>query len=90
MTQILDSGKDPEHILEDILGNMNLQILDKIPTAFVCSCDRKRVEKVLISLGKDELKAMANEGKPVELKCHFCNKAYEFSPDEVKSIIAAL
>ncbi len=86
MTQMLDEGMTPEGILTDILGQNGLQILDTIPTAFSCNCDRARVEKVVISLGKKEIKKMIDDGEPVELKCHFCNKAYEFTPDQLKTI----
>ncbi len=86
MTQMFEEGKTPEEILKDILGGNDLQILDTIPTQFICNCDRTRVEKVVISLGKKELSKMIDEGEPVELKCHFCNKAYQFTPDELKAI----
>ncbi len=86
MTQMFEEGKTPEDILKDILGDNDLQILDTIPTQFICNCDRTRVEKVVISLGKKELLKMIDEGEPVELKCHFCNKAYQFTPDELKAI----
>ena len=86
MTQMLDEGMTPEGILMDILGQNGLQILDTIPTSFSCNCDRARVEKVVISLGKKEIKKMIDDGEPVELKCHFCNKAYEFTPDQLKTI----
>ena len=90
MTQMLDDGKTPEDILADILGDWDLQILDTIPTRFTCNCDRQRVEKVVISLGREELKKMIDEGEPVELKCHFCNKAYEFSQDELLKLYKGL
>ena len=90
MTQMLDEGRTPEVILEDILGEWDLQILDSIPTRFSCNCDRKRVEKVVISLGRDELKKMIDDGEPVEFKCHFCNKAYEFSQEDLKRIYKEL
>lgn len=90
MTQLLDEGKSPEDILSDILGDSELLILDKIPTSFSCNCDRGRVEKVLISLGKKEIKKMIDDGEPVELKCHFCNKAYEFTIDELTAILKEL
>ncbi len=90
MTQMLDEGRTPEDILNDILGDSGLQILDKIPTQFKCNCDRERVEKVIISLGKEEIDKMIKEGEPVELKCHFCNKAYEFSPEELRKIYKRL
>lgn len=90
MTTLLDGGKSPEQILGEVFEGMELQILDKIPTAFSCNCDRERVEKVLISLGRKELKKMIDDGEPVELKCHFCNKGYDFSPEEIAKIYKSL
>ncbi len=90
MTQMLDDGKTPEAILNDILGEWDLQILDTIPTAFSCNCDRERVEKVVISLGREEIRKMIDDGEPVELKCHFCNKAYDFSQEDLQRIYNSL
>lgn len=84
MTDMLDQGMTPSDILEEILGSAGLQILDTIPTEFKCNCSRKRVEKVLASLGRTELQKMAAEGEPVEVRCSFCNKAYVFKPDELE------
>lgn len=86
MTTLLETGKSPEEILEDLFSDMNLNILDKIPTQFKCNCDKQRVEKVIISLGRDELRSIVDEGEPIELKCQFCNKAYNFSAQELKEI----
>lgn len=86
MTTMLEDGNTPEKILENILGDLGLNINDTIPTGFKCNCDKERVEKVVISLGRDELKEIVDEGKPIELKCHFCNKAYEFSVAELRDI----
>ena len=86
MTTMLEEGNTPEKILENILGDLGLNINDTIPTGFKCNCDKERVEKVVISLGRDELKEIVDEGKPIELKCHFCNKAYEFSVAELRDI----
>ena len=90
ITTLLDEGLTPEDILADILGDRKLTILDTIPAGFSCNCDRSRVEKVLISLGKEEIGKMAADNEPVELKCHFCNKAYKFMPDELEEILKKL
>ena len=83
-TSMLDAGKTPEDILNDILGDMDLNIMEKIPTRFKCNCDKKRVEKVIVSLGKSELDSIIADNEPIEVKCQFCNKAYEFTTDELK------
>ncbi|MEA4972301.1 33 kDa chaperonin [bioreactor metagenome] len=78
ITELLDRGETPETILEAVLGDMGLTITDKIPTEFYCSCTRDRVEKALISIGKDDLKNILEEDKKAELSCHFCNRKYNF------------
>lgn len=86
ITTLLDVGNTPEMILEYILGEFGLEINDKIPARFHCNCTKKRVEKALISVGKKEIQEMIQEGKPIEVNCHFCNQNYQFSVDELKEI----
>lgn len=88
ITSLLDAGKTPEMILTDILGDFNLEILDRIPAGFRCSCTRSRIEKVLISVGKSELKEMIEEGKTIEVNCQFCNKHYPVTVEEMKTLLA--
>ena len=61
--------------------------MDTMEVGFHCNCDKKRVEKALISIGKKELEELIAEGKAVELNCHFCNTNYVFEVDELKSIL---
>ena len=87
VTTMLNKGMTPEDILELILGQFGLEILDKLDTRFHCDCSREKVEKALISVGKKELNDMVQEGKPVEVKCHFCNTPYVFDMEELKNLI---
>lgn len=87
VTTMLDAGKTPEEILELLLGDMDLVINDKMETRFHCSCDKQRIEKALISVGEKELKDMINEGKPIEVNCHFCNTHYNFTVEELKELL---
>ena len=87
ITAILDAGKTPEEILTDILGEFGLEILSKMPVQFRCDCDRSRVEKAIISIGKKEIQDMINEGREIEVNCQFCNKHYKFSVDELEDML---
>jgi len=87
VTSMLSAGKTPELILEEILGDMGIHINDTMPVDFYCNCSRSRVEKVLISLGRKELTSMVNDGKPIELNCHFCNKKYVFDTEAIKQLL---
>ena len=79
VTDLLDAGKTPEEILELLLGDMGLRILDRLPASFSCNCDRQRVEKALISIGREELEKIIEEDGKANLHCHFCAKEYDFT-----------
>ena len=86
VTSMLDEGKTPEQILELILGDLNLEIMERVDTQFYCNCSKDRVAKALISIGKEVLEKMIEEGNEVELNCHFCNTNYIFSVEELKEL----
>ena len=87
MTAMLEEGLTPEGILELVLGEFGVEIMDRMNVSFQCNCSRERVEKVLLSLGKKELQELVDEGKEVELHCHFCNKRYVFPVEEVEELM---
>ena len=87
VTNLLEHGYTPERMLEYILGDFGVEITDKIPASFYCNCSKDRVKKAIISIGKKDLNEMIAEGKPIEVKCHFCNTAYTFSIEELKEIV---
>lgn len=87
VTSMLEEGKKPEEILENVLGEFGLEITGSLPVAFRCDCSRERVEKVLLSLGKNDRQELIDEGKDVELHCHFCGRNYVFSTEEIKNLI---
>ena len=88
VTRLLDAGNSPEMILEHILGEFGLEILDRMPTRFYCNCTKERVEKAIISIGRKEIQEMIDEGKGIEVNCHFCNKNYGFTVDELRDLLA--
>ena len=87
VTTMLEEGHTPESLLETLLKGFDIEINETIPTQFYCNCDKDRVEKALISVGRKELQEMIDEGKEIELNCHFCNRNYIFSVEELKSIL---
>lgn len=87
VTSMLENGLDPEGIINLILGGLDPEILDKMPVRFYCNCSKERVSKVLIAIGRKELDNIIEENEPIEVKCHFCNKAYNFTVDELKKLV---
>ena len=86
VTNLFEQGNSPEQILEILLQGLSCEITDKVPVEFYCNCDKKRVEKALISIGRKELQELIDEGKEIELNCHFCNTNYIFTIEELKKL----
>ena len=85
VTDMLSSGKTPEQMLETVLAGLNIDFKETYEACYKCDCSRDRVIKSLASLGKEDMDDIISDGKPVEVRCQFCNQAYEFAIDELKS-----
>jgi molecular chaperone Hsp33 len=87
ITELINKGMDIKEILELIFKDMDLKILNESMPLYKCDCSREKVIKALISIGKEELQKIYNDNKEEELQCHFCNKKYKFTHDEIGSIL---
>mgnify|MGYP004513204601 CR=1 FL=1 len=87
VTDFLDKGYTPEQMLEKLIGHLDLEITDTIPTQFYCNCSKERVEQAVASIGRKDIQEMINEGKDIEVKCHFCNTAYNYTVEDLKAIL---
>lgn len=86
VTQMLSDGMNAEDIAMKALEGLEPNVLDDFEVSYRCDCNRQRVERALVSLGKSELEELAKD-ENTEVKCHFCDKAYNFSSEEIKSLI---
>ncbi len=86
VTDELSSGKTIETLISDLLDGFSPEFNGRIPVSFVCNCSREKSERMLKSLPKNELQEMIDEGKDTEVVCHFCNRHYVFSPEELKAL----
>lgn len=87
VTNMLEAGMTPENILETILEGLEPVMTDRTETAFECNCSDKKIEKMLISLGKKELQAMIDDGETIEVNCHFCNKKYHVPVEKLQDLL---
>ena len=90
VSAILDKDDDPEHMLRQVMSDFDLKILETCPVESRCYCSRQRVERALISLGKDELRQILDEQGHCSMTCQFCDAVYDFSGDELKALIDSL
>lgn len=87
VTGMLEKGMTPEDILQYILGDLELEILDKTEVAFVCDCSKEKVSKALAAINKEDLQGIIDDGEDIEIKCHFCNKTYGYSVEEMEKML---
>ena len=86
VTTMLVKGMTPEEICRTVLDGFELEVLDDASPVYRCNCSRQRVEAALISTGEQALREMAQDEK-TEVTCHFCNKKYVFTPEQILSLI---
>ena len=90
VTPLLDKGLTPEELLRRVLPDFELEILETTPVSYRCYCDRDRVERTLISLGKKELKKIIDDGETIHIQCQFCDADYAFTVEEVQTLLDSL
>ncbi|WP_336866298.1 Hsp33 family molecular chaperone HslO [Peribacillus frigoritolerans] len=88
VSKMIQSGMTPEEILTEILGEGNVNILEKMDVQFSCQCSRERIATALISLGQAEIRDIIETDGQAEAHCHFCNQTYQFSKEELEELEA--
>ena len=87
VSALLDKNDDPEQLLRDVMSDFDLKILETCPVSYKCYCSRERVERALISLGRNELEQMLAEQGGCQLTCQFCDAVYDFSAEDLKGLL---
>lgn len=86
VSTMLDEGNTPEDILKRVLAGFDVKVTEKKDVSFTCDCSRERVERSLATLKDEDLEDIIKDAKPVEVRCQFCNKAYNFTIDEIREM----
>ena len=89
VTTVLDEGKTPEEMLQQLLAGLDPVITEKVTCRYECSCSRERMERAIISIGKKDIEEMINDGEAIEVNCQFCGNSYHFSVEELKEMLKA-
>ncbi len=87
VTTMLDQGMTPEDILGQVCGDLGVVFMETTPVSYKCYCSRDRVAAALISLGREELTEIKEEGKPFPVECQFCDTVYSFTPGDVAELL---
>ncbi len=90
VTGQLDGGLDAEALLRTVLSGFDLEMLEKTPVAYRCYCSRERVRATLVSLGKRDLRELAEGDEDLHVGCQFCDADYVFPPEEIRALLESL
>ena len=85
VTDVLRTGT-ADDLLARVLKGAEIDVLSHTPVEYRCTCSRERVSAAVASISKADLDEMAASGEDAEVRCHFCDKVYTFTPDEIKAM----
>ena len=86
VSSVFEKNEDAKDVLNKYFSSLNMKILEEKPVRYQCSCSKDKVEKVIISLGKDQIEEIAREDQGAEIVCEFCNKKYNFTEEDLRSL----
>lgn len=87
ISSLIDRGTSPESIIKMLLKDFNMKILERIQLEYLCDCSREKIQDVIKTLGKKEIKAIIEEDGEAEVVCHFCNRKYQFNKEELSKLL---
>ena len=87
VTAMLEQGMTPEDILGQVCGDLGVVFMETTEVGYKCYCSGDRVEAALISLGREELAQIRDDGKTFPVECQFCDEVYEFTPEDIQKLL---
>lgn len=90
VTHLLEEGFNPHQLLDLLFGDPDIQYHTVTPCSYTCRCSRERMERNLFTLGRAELSSLASEPDGINLECHFCARQYQFSRQDLESMLVNL
>lgn len=91
ISKMLDQNLSLKEIAKKITGDENIKIIEEnITPIYECDCSKEKMAEALASIGKKEIQEMIDTDGKAELICHFCNKKYQFTKEELEDICSNL
>lgn len=86
VSTLIDKGLSPEQLLEEVLGEDNIRIIDRMDVEFKCQCSKEKFGAAISGLGNAEIDSMIKEDNGAEVECHFCRTKYHFTAEELEAL----
>lgn len=87
ISSLIEQGNNPEQILQQLFGEEEVKIHEKLPLVFKCKCSKERIGQAITGLGNEEIEQMIKEDHGAEANCHFCNETYHFTEEDLTTLM---
>ena len=87
VTTMLAKGMSALDMCKAALQGFEVEVLDEFEVRYVCGCSKEKLSALIEAMPEDELSAMIEEDHGARANCRFCRKSYEFSEDELRSLL---
>ncbi len=85
ISELLNQGLSLEEIAKQVTGDENIEIIEEdLDVCYKCNCNKDKIERGIISLGKEEIQKIIDEDEKIEAICHFCHKKYVLNKEELE------
>ena len=89
ITSLMDQGMTPENMMHKLFDGYDIELTDSIVPRYQCNCSKERTYKAIASIGRKDIEEMIADNEPIEVGCHFCNKKYIFTVEDLQNMLDA-
>jgi molecular chaperone Hsp33 len=82
------AGLPAGELLRRLFHEEDVRLYEPGPVFFQCTCSRERVSGILRSLGEAEVRSIVAERGSVEVRCEFCNRAWQYDAVDCAGLFA--
>ncbi|MBQ2711172.1 MAG: Hsp33 family molecular chaperone HslO [Clostridia bacterium] len=79
-------GSTAKEVISRFFGEFDLVFVDEKQITYKCGCSKRRMDNIIKSLGQEECQAILAEQGTIDIHCHFCNKTYTYTSEDVQSL----
>lgn len=90
VTNMLENGLGAKGIIAMVMNGLDPVIRETVSSNYYCDCSRERVERVLMTVGEEDIMGMIKDGEPIEMTCQFCSNKYSFDIKDLESILTII
>lgn len=87
ITSLMEQGMTPEDMMHKLFDGYDIEFTDSVTPEYHCDCSKERSYKAVASISRKDIEEMIADNEPIEVGCHFCNKKYIFTVDDLKSML---